>query len=181
MTLTEIANRAIEAVGGDAINNIEDDNATARKVRRALLCSIDDIQGLRNWGCLSRKEKLVLAQPEPLDGQYKFIAPKNLIKIIETFPQVRFERIGDFIYTSVSELVARFTVSSYDPSKWCKNLQGAVIAKLKAEIVLPIVGNERYAAQTFQLSERDISRYIMNDIAASRDNLSQKHTTWFKG
>lgn len=182
MTLTDIANRALEAVGGDAINNIEDDTATARKIRRALYCAIDDVQSMRNWGCLSRKGELVLAaEPSETECEFKFIAPKNLIAIVETFPPTRFERIGGFIYAEVSKLSARWIVSNYEPMTWCKNLQGAVIAKLKAEIVLPVVGNERFATQTIQLAERDIARYIMNDISASKDKLSQHQSTWFEG
>lgn len=179
MTLTDIANIALESVGGDAINNIDEDTSTARKVKRALKMAISDVAAMRNWVCLQKEMTLTRSIGTSFNGEYKFNAPKNLINIIESSAEFRKE--GDFILSRAPELAIRCTILSDNPMTWCANLQGAVIAKLKSMIVASIVGNFELSAQTIQLAERDIARYLTNDISNETPRHIQKRSTWYSG
>jgi hypothetical protein len=177
MNLTDIANISLESIGGDSINSIDENTATARKIKRMVYMVIDDVSTMRNWGCLIKREKLTLAKEE--NGVYKFNLPNNVLNIINGSPDHNWKREGDYIYANSPEMYITYTESCYEPSKWCKNLRGAVISKLKAESVMAIVGNRDLAVSTIQLAERDINRYIMNDIYASNEAHIQKASTWY--
>lgn len=179
MTLTDIANVALESLGADSINSIDQESATARKIKRVLFSVIDDVQIIRNWSCLLNIGKLERASKEMIGGEYKYVAPKNLLNIVSQNAQWR--RVGRYIMSSSPNLIVEYTASNYQPEQWCKNLQGAVIAKLKAEIVGAIVGNRDLIAHTIQLAEHDINRYMMNDINSSKNVVRQKESSWFSG
>lgn len=181
MTLTDIANVALESLGAESINNLDqDDSAMARKIKRVLYAVIDDIQTIRNWSCLMKQDKLVKASKDPdANGEFKYNAPKNLLNVVSQ--NARWRRLGNYMLSESPALEIEYTQSNYDPSEWCKNLQGAVISKLKADIVGSIVGNRDLTMLTIQKSEVDIKRYMMNDINASKSIIVQKQSSWWIG
>lgn len=166
MTLTDIANIALEDMGAKAIGNIDGDDANARKVKRRMTLTISEVCSLRNWACLIKIVKLSRIENEKTsDGFYKYNAPRGVLKIIEPL-MCRIE--GDAILSPFEKLTVKATIFDDNPDHWDANLTGAVLAQLKADIAFMILGDANMAAQIKQLAARDIQRYIKNDIYRSR-------------
>ncbi len=166
MTLTDIANIALEDIGAKAIGNIDGDDVNARKVKRRLSNTISHVCNLRNWSCLIKTVELSRVEDgRNFEGLYKFNAPRGLLKIIEP-PTCRIE--ADIVYSPCENLTIKATLIDENPDHWDANLTGAILAQLKADITYMILGDANLAVQVKQLAEREIQRFIKNDIYRSK-------------
>ncbi len=166
MTLTDIANIALEDIGAKAIGNIDGDDVNARKVKRRLPHTIAEVCNLRNWSCLIKIMELSrIEEGRNIEGLYMFNAPRGLLKIIEP-TMCRIE--GDTIFHPADNLTIKAAIFDDNPDHWDTNLTGAVLAQLKADIAFMVLGDANLASQIKQLAERDIQRFIKNDIYRSR-------------
>lgn len=166
MTLTDITNIALEDIGARAVGSIDGDDVNARKVKRRLSNTIAQVCSLRNWSCLVKLVRLSLIDGErSIGGLYKFNAPRGLLKVIEP-SMCRIE--GDVILHPFKELTIKATLLEENPDCWDCNLTGAILAQLKADIAFMVTGDANLAVQVKQLAEREIQRFIKNDIYRSR-------------
>ncbi len=166
MTLTDIANIALEDIGAKAIGNIDGDDVYARKIKRRLPHAILEVSNRRNWSCLVKTVELSRIEYEKsFEGLNKFNAPRGLLKIIEP-TMCRIE--GDTILYPHENLTIKATILQENPDCWDANLTGAILAQLKADIAFMIKGDANLAGQIKQLAARDIERYMRNDIYRSR-------------
>ena len=166
MTLTDIANIALEDIGAKAIGNIDGDDVNARKIKRRLPNTIAEVCNLRNWSCLVKTIKLSNIEcGRSFKGFYKFNAPRGLLKIIA--PSMCMIE-GDIILAPFENLEIKATILDDNPEHWDTNLTGAILAQLKGDIAFMILGDANLAAQIKQLAARDIQRFIKNDIYRSR-------------
>lgn len=180
MTLTDIANLALEDIGARSVSNIDSDDFDARRIKRRIYKTIDDIAVLRNWTCLIKNVELVLSSTDER-GEGHFLLPRSLVQIIDTFPVCEWRREGKEIVALTDKLAIKCTVISYNPDDWDANFRGAVLSKLTADIVFQTVGNAQLAAQRLQLADRDIARYISNDVFAENPRRVQKKPEWWSG
>lgn len=178
MTLTDIANLALEDVGARSVSNIDSDDFDARRIKRRIYKTIDDIAVLRNWTCLIKTVELVRSSTNER-GESRFLVPRGLVQIIETYPVCEWRREGKEIVAHVDSLEMKCTITSYNPDDWDANFRGAVLSKLTADIVFQTVGNAQLAAQRLQLADRDIARYISNDVYAENPRRFQKKPEWY--
>ena len=177
MTLTDIANIALEDIGAKPIGNIDGDDVMERKLKRRIYCSIDTVSKRRNWVCLRREISLTRRVGMSASGEYSFVAPKGMLNIMRSsYP---YRREGDNLYSADENLRVQCTVVSYLPSEWSINLRNAVIAQLKRDIVAPISGDPNLAAQVYQISEREIQEAMLSDSYDEQERRVQRHTTWF--
>ena len=166
MTLTDLANLALEDIGARAIGNIDGDEVNARKIKRRLPNTIVEICSLRDWSCLVKTMKLSRVDEErTIEGFYKFNAPRGLLKIIEP-KMCRLE--SDVVLSPFKDLTIKATTLEENPDYWDSNLTGAILAKLKSDIAFMILGDANLALQIKQLAELEIQRFIKNDIYRSR-------------
>lgn len=168
MTLTDIANVALEEIGAKSIGNIDGDESNARKVKRRLPLTIADVASKHNWSCLVRDVKLYrIDEPQPEGGLYKFNRPKWMFKIIE--PRFGVSVEGDYILSSTEELTVKCTICDEDSAKWDSCFLLSVIAQLKADICFMVVGDAQLALNLKQLAEIDIRRYMRQDSFAKKN------------
>ncbi len=166
MTLTDIANIALEDLGAKAIGSIDGDDVNARKVKRRLFHTISEICNKRNWSCLVKTIELSrIDGDKSYEGLSRFNAPRGLLKIIEP-TMCRIE--SDVILAPYETLAIKATILDDNPDHWDINLTGAILAQLKADIAFMIKGDANLAGQIKQLATRDIERYMRNDIYRSQ-------------
>ena len=63
MTLTDIANVALEDLSEKAINSIDGEDSVSRKVKRKIFLTIDTVSARRNWVCLRKEIKTSRQSP----------------------------------------------------------------------------------------------------------------------
>ena len=177
MTLTDVANIALEDLGERSIESIDSDDFNAKRIKRRIISAIDDVASMRKWTCLRKTEKLILSSSS--DKENRFLLPNGLIEIISTNPPCDWRKEGKELVSTAREIMIFCTVISYDPNKWDVNFKGAVIAKLRADISFMITANAQLSAQAKQLAQVEISRYIGNDIYAERPREIQEGTSWW--
>ncbi len=178
MTLTDIANLALQDVGARSISNLDSDDFDARRIKPRIYKTIDDIAVLRNWTCLIKTVELVCSLKNER-GESRFLLPRGLVQIIDSYPVCEWRREGKEIVAFVDTLTIKCTIVSYNPDEWDANFRGAVISKLTADIVFQTVGNAQLAGQRIQLADRDVARYISNDVYAESPRRLQKRQSWF--
>lgn len=168
MTITDIANVALEEIGAKAIGNIDGDDVFARKIKRRLPLTIAEVSAKRDWSCLVQEIELSRIEEKASDGSSKFNLPRNVLKILSP-RECRIE--GDFVLFREDNLTVKCTLYEDNPDKWNIYLQLAIIAQLKADICFTVTGDAQLALNLKNLARTDIERYMKNDIIQSRKSL----------
>lgn len=174
MTLTDIANLALESIGHKAISSIDSNDFEAQRIKRHIYNTIDKVASQRNWICLGRCIDLVVSS-KTADGRTRFLLPKNLMSISSRYPGKRF---GLEIVAHCEAISIECFIASYDPNEWEINFKNAVLAQLVADITLPITGDAKLALSFRQLAEVEIGRYMRNDIFNEKPRHIQNNTSW---
>lgn len=179
MTLTDIVNIVLGDLGEKEIGNIDSDDSYARKIKRRIYNSIQTVAKKRDWICFRTEIKLTRAAEKGIRGESKFITPKNLVNIIASTDE--WERGGDYILSTSSELSIYCTILNFEPDRWNVNFQNAVIAKLTQDLAFPITGDKQFAVSAYQIAERALKSAIMDDALDEKNRRIQTHTHWFNG
>lgn len=176
MTLTDIANMALEDISERGISSIDDEeDALAGKLKRRISKSIREVQAAHSWSCISHTEKLVRNGVLPT-GESLFIQPPGFLKTIDACPNVAWHIEGKSIVAPVRELCLRYVRYSENPDEWDIHLQSAIVARLRADIALNVSGDSKIAQLAYQQAQVEIPRYIRNDIYGRRNrHLPQTH------
>ena len=165
MTLTDIANIALEDIGAKPIGNIDGDDTLARKLKRRLPITISEVSQKRTWSCLVRTLSLARAIGKNLDGRSQFHCPRGLLKIHS--PEGCIVE-GKYILFYGDTLTVKCSVISENPNEWDENLRGAILAQLRADIAYMATGDTQLAAQLRQIAIRDVEHYMRNDYYRAR-------------
>lgn len=181
MTLTDIANQAVESLSDRAISSIEDkENATSAYLNRRIFRTIKEVQSAYKWSCLSQTVALVKTQTLPT-GESAFLLPSGFLSVIETCPNVPWNIEGKHLIASVGEICIKYVKYSTEPDEWDANLAGAIIAQLKSDVAYKITGESKAAQLAFQEAQIEVPRFARND---SRNRLNRKtpyRSTMFNG
>ena len=178
MTLTDIANIALEDLGQNAIGNIDGADFNARRLKRRICISIDTIQKKRNWVCLRRTVNLTRIGEKPnVDGEYGYIMPKQLLNVIKS--SAPFFKRGDTIYSQFPELELLCTIGTYVPDEWDINLRDAIVAQVKRDMVGQIATDSNLITLVFNITGRTISECALNDAYDEKNRVLQTTQTWF--
>lgn len=178
MTLTDIANVALEDLFEKAINSIDGEDSVSRKVKRKIFLTIDTVSARRNWVCLRKEINLTRKVGKSENGEYRYIRPNGLLNIIDS--SAPYTQVGDTIYSPAESLYIKCTVKSYNPEEWDILFRNSVIAQLKYDIALSITGNADIAQQMFQLSNMEIRRNMLDDAYNEKNRVVQKSATWYR-
>ena len=176
MTLTDIANIALEDIGAKTINSIDADDVNARKIKRRLSFVVKSVAKKRNWVYLRRRIKLTLCEED--NCRYKYHTPNGLVNIISATGD--WERQGKYIVSPDANLEIKCTVITLEPNDWGVNLQNAIIAELKKQMAFTLTGDANLANQAYQMAERTIREVSMLD-ALDEKNKKEASASWFNG
>lgn len=165
MTLTDIANVALEEIGAKPIGNIDGDDVNARKIKRRLPLSIAEVAAMRNWSCLVKRVPLSRRNDKSVGGRAVYNKPRNLLKVLEPEYGVNIE--SDYILAPEGTTELTCTIADDNPDNWNVYFRLAVIAQLKCDIAFTIMGDPNSAMALRQLAERDIQRYMKQDMIQS--------------
>ena len=178
MTLTDIANIALEDIGAKAIGNIDGDDVLARKIKRRIFNSIESVSKIRNWTHLRQAIKLERTAEKTDDGWYQFNIPKGLLNVIWSSGRWVFN--DGYILSPDERLKIICTIASFEPDKWGINLQNAVIAQLKKDMALSITNNPQIATTVFQMADIAIRNSMLHDAFDEKNKTVDECATWFK-
>ena len=162
MTLTDIANIALEDIGAKAISSIDGDDVLARKIKRRLPITISEVSTKRNWSCLLKTMLCSRVEGKSFDGRNLFNKPRGLLKIVAP-ALVSIE--GDYIVHHNESLKIKASIISENPDE---NLRGAILSQLKADIAFMATGDIQLTGQLKQIAEREIQHYMRNDFYKSK-------------
>ena len=179
MTLTDIANIALEDIGQKVIGNIDGDDFNSRRLKNRIFKTIETVQKRRNWVHLRKELKLALSAEKAANGFYKFILPKNLLNVISSSSP--YKREHDFLISGFPDLRIYCTIASFNPDEWGINLTNAVIAQIKKDIVYPMSGDLQLANQVYLLAEKDIRSAILDDAYDEKNKVITQTGSWFNG
>lgn len=180
MTLTDIANMALEDISERGISSIDDEtDALAGKLKRRISKSIKEVQAMHRWSCISHTEKLVRSGALPT-GESLFILPSGFLKVIESCPNVLWRIEGKSIVGPVQELCVRYVRYSENPDEWDIHLQNAIVARLRADIALNVSGDAKIAQYAYQQAQLEIPRHIRNE-SLYKKNRRTPSGHWFNG
>ena len=169
MTLTDIANIALESLSERAISSIDDEgDDLAVRLKRNIFHSISEVERSHHWTCLCKTEKLVRQGTLPT-GERLFIKPSDFAGIIESYPNTSWRLEGKNIVAPLDDLCILYTRKSFNPDDWDEYLRGAVISRFRADIALNVSGDSKIAQLAYQQAQIEIPRYIRNDIYGRRN------------
>ncbi len=179
MTLTDIANIALEDIGAKAIGNIDGDDVNARKVKRKILLSIETVSARRNWCCLRKEIKLTrMAEDDSETGWHKFNRPNGMMCVISS--SAPFKAMGEFILCPEDELKVLCVIVSYNPDEWDVLLRNSIIAQLKYDIAISVTGNGELATTMLQLADLEIKQNMLHDAYNEKNRVIQRRSDWFR-
>ena len=179
MTLTDIANLALSDIGQTEINSIDEASKVAKMVKRRIYATIDDVQALRDWACLTRDVALSKREEETPAGECVFNAPNGLLRVADSNADARlWRRSGSHFIAPQTTLTLRCVIAEYNPSKWDAFLRRAIVASLRAAITMPITQNADLAAQTRAMAEKEIREMALEDARQTCQRRMSTRTTW---
>ena len=177
MTLTDIANVALEDLGGKPISSIDGDDFDAQRLKRRIKSTIDDVAAMRKWTCLRRTA--ILPMSAKGDFENRFLLPNGLVEIIMVNPCCQWRIEGRELISSEQEMEILCTVISYNPDDWNVHFKAAVLAKFGADIAFMVSNNAQLAAQKKQLAQMEIAQCISRDFYAEMPRQEQTGITWW--
>ena len=177
MTLTDIANIVLEDLGEAPIASIDSDDFAAKRIKRRIKSTIDEVASLRKWPCLRHSVKLILAVEG--DFENRFILPNGLVEIVSTDPVCDWRIEGRELVSPSKKIEILCTIVSYDPDEWSLNFKNAVISKFGADIAFMITHNAQLAAQKKQLAQMEVAQCISRDFYAEMPRQEQSGITWW--
>lgn len=153
---TEIANMALHRVGAQRIMDLNDaDSKSARVVRDFFEPAIREVGRLAEWQCLKDRATLAqIATPPSFGWDYAYQLPATFLRLVKLNgvdyrgqPGDDHEIEGRTLLTDETEAKIEFiaykdSTADYDPL-----FVKAIVAKLAAEIAIPIRQDEALAAR----------------------------------
>lgn len=177
MTLTDIANIALEDLGGKPISSIDGDDFDAQRLKRRIKSTIDDVAAMRKWTCLRRT--VILPMSAKGDFENRFLLPNGLVEIIMVNPYCQWRIEGRELVSTAQEMEILCTVISYNPNDWNVHFKAAVLAKFGADIAFMVTSNAQLAAQKKQLAQMEVAQCISRDFYAEMPRQEQTGITWW--
>jgi hypothetical protein len=176
MTLTDIANIALEEIGANAIGNIDGNDVNARRIKRRIFLSIETMSKKRNWVCLRKDVELTRCIEKFFDDRYVFNIPNGLLNVISE--SAKWERFANGFLSREPRLRIFGTFLSYDPDTWNVNLTNAIIAQIKKDIAPQFVKPE-LIQNIFAISEQTIRDAMLSDAYDEHNKIIDKNPTWY--
>lgn len=177
MTLTDIANIALEDLGGKPISSIDGDDFDAQRLKRRIKSTIDDVAAMRKWTCLRRT--VILPMSAKGDFENRFLLPNGLVEIIMVNPYCQWRIEGRELVSTAQEMEILCTVISYNPNDWNVHFKVAVLAKFGADIAFMVTSNAQLASQKKQLAQMEVAQCISRDFYAEMPRQEQTGITWW--
>lgn len=192
----ELINRALSSIGVESINS-PTEQSTAAAVVAGLFDGVrDSVLASWHWRFAMKREALAqLADPElPARWSCAYAVPSDLVRVIgieghEVAPTVPYvdrsgaihsdrlmdlyqplhEIMGTTLYTSVDDAVLIFTCKVTNVASWSIEFNDAFVARLAAELVMPLKEDARMADFFMQRAERALSRAKAIDASQQSD------------
>jgi hypothetical protein len=160
---TEIANMALHRVGAQRIMDLNDqDSKSARVVRDFFEPAICEVGRLAEWQCLKDRATLGQLATAPAFGwTYAYQLPATFLRLVKLNgvdyrgqPGDDHEIEGMTLLTDATEAKIEFIAYKEDTAGYDSLFVKAVVAKLAAEIAVPIRQDEGLAARLMEEFER---------------------------
>lgn len=163
MNLTDLANEALEDLGGTPINNIDGTERNAVLARPRVFRAIEKVQSRAHWPELVHEERLVKA------GDSAWHAPRECMAIIDLNGSGRWRRAGGLVYfgADAADVRCRYVRRSIVPDEWGPFLREAIVEQLKADLAFPVSNSPELAANVKQMAEMRIKECAYQACAAS--------------
>lgn len=153
---TDIANMALHRVGAQRIMDLNDaDSKSARVLRDFFEPAIREVGRLAEWQCLKRRATLGQLSAAPAFGwDYAYQLPVDFIRLVKLNgvdyrgqPGNDHEIEGRTLLTDQTEAKVEYIAYKEDTADYDPLFIKAVVAKLAAEIAVPIRQDEALAAR----------------------------------
>lgn len=181
MTLTDIANQAIESLCDRAISSIEDkEDATSAYLNRRMFRTIREVQSSYKWSCLVKTAALLKTETLPT-GECAFLIPDNFLSVIDACPNIAWNIEGKRLVAPVNEICIKYVKFSENPDEWDANLTGAIVSQLKSDVALRITGDTKLAQLAFQEAKIEVPRFARNDSRNRQNRHIPYRSTMFNG
>jgi hypothetical protein len=160
---TDIANMALGRVGAQRIMDLNDDSSkSARVVRDFFEASVREVSRLAEWQCLKQRATLTrLAQAPEFGWTYAYQLPVEFIRLVKLNgvdyrgqPGDDHEVEGRTLLTDHEEAKIEFIAYKEETADYDPLFVKAIVAKLAAEIAVPIRQDEGLAARLMQEFEQ---------------------------
>ena len=154
ITMTSIANMALDIFQDDPLVDVEADNRPeARFIVRNFEQARDELLRVSDWGFAKKYEQLAQGDTPPFGFNYSYALPSDYIRMISSptalggwgEDPIIFERVGDHIYSNLSPpFNMRYIFRQEDTGKFDPLFARALAAYLAVLITLSISGRRSY-------------------------------------
>lgn len=174
LTLTDIANQALNRIGEKAIMSIDDLTlVTARKAKLVMEQTIREVTAAHIWNGLKHRATLVRRVTAPAFGwdyayalptDYVRLAKLNGVAVTNDDPGDYFEIEGNSLLTDEDEAKVQYVRFSLDPALYSALFTKALVTLWAAKLALTVRQDEPLAASLMQTYETvDLPRARMKD------------------
>ncbi len=147
-TLTDIANLALASVGEEVIQNIDDESAIARDIRRVLYESIRQTQLEILW-----EELTEIIEPSQVTGMYpgddsfyQYRLPNNFLDVISLKSNYDWFLSGGKLITQDADPLLTYKRYSEEVSEWSGYLVELIYRRIAANVAMPLTQNGQVAS-----------------------------------
>lgn len=152
LSRTEIANRALDAIGADSIGSINDQNKPAKLCNRLLTALRDDLLRRHPWNFAIARATLPALTTNPAWGfAYAYQKPTDYLRIltIDTFdPTTPFQVEGETIVTNLSgPLRIKYIQKVEDVARFDPMFTSVLVLALARDLAKPIANDTSLRAQ----------------------------------
>lgn len=165
MALSDIAlcSRALIRIGAAPITSFDDDSVEA-EIAGALYEPVrDGLLSAYAWGFATAQEQLTQLETAPIvDFQYAFALPNEFLRALSAGAGakgrgVQYRIHQGALHTNASDVVLTYIYNCAE-EEWPPYFDQALIARLAAELTIPITESTSRAATMFDLAENDLKK-----------------------
>ena len=169
-TLTDVANLALASIGEQVIQNIEDDSAIARDVRRVLFESIRQTQLEILWEELTEIiEPSRVTDPYPGDESfYQYRLPNTFLDVVHLKSSNDWFLSGGKLITQDPKPLLTYKRYSQEVSEWSGYLVELVYRRVAANVAMPLTQNAQIAQMAQQAYQESMQQNLTRSSNRSR-------------
>lgn len=171
-------NRALLKLGVNAISSPDEESARAETVRNIYSDCVDYLFSQYDFYFAQKQVSLAQLDEKPVFGYSKiYKLPNDFLRLVEVAPGVKYQIIGNKIYSNCDKLSIRYVYKNYDPSTYSPLFKELLTVRLAFELS-PYIKEDRMFTQQMYNEEIDKINNVANRESMQNDDEFMPEDSW---
>lgn len=161
----EICSAALVLLGDEAITSLNDNNARARVCKLIWPMVLDDELSAHQWNCIKRRAQLSRLAAAPAFGwSYQYQLPPDCLRVLEMEdPDEEFAVESGVLLCNNTTAKILYLSRSVLFGAYSAGLQSALVARMVAELAMPITKKKEIVAASWAAYQGKILSALASD------------------